>query len=205
MEIYAMLRFLKTTVYGGILFLVPIVIFIAIIGKALEITNKLAIPIAGLLGIDKIIGIAFAELLSIGFLVLICFIAGLAAKTPRAKKFAQSLETNVLEKIPAYELLKVKTQSVLKPEETEGMNPIFARFDDSWQLAFEIERIEQGKVVIFLPGAPDPWSGSVCIVTEDRVTPLDLTVKSAVELMRRLGKGSTEAMPSPHGFSKTSV
>lgn len=97
-----MLQFLKTTVYGGILFLVPIVIFIAIMGKALQITNKLAIPIAGLLGIDKIIGIAFAELLSIGILVLICFIAGLVAKTPRAKKFAQSMETNVLEKIPAY-------------------------------------------------------------------------------------------------------
>ena len=134
-----MLQFLKTTVYGGILFLVPIVIFIAIMGKALQITNKLAIPIAGLLGIDKIIGIAFAELLSIGILVLICFIAGLVAKTPRAKKFAQYIETNVLEKIPAYELLKVKTHSVLKPSEIEGMSPITARFDDSWQLAFEIE------------------------------------------------------------------
>ncbi len=200
-----MLRFLKTTVHGGILFLVPIVIFIAIIGKALQITNKLAIPIAGLLGIDKIIGIAFAELLSIGILVLICFIAGLAAKTPRAKKFVRSLETNVLEKIPAYELLKAKTQSVLKPEAIEGMSPITARFDDSWQIAFEIDRIEEGKVVIFLPGAPDPWSGSVCIVTEDRVKPLDLTVKSAVDLMKRLGKGSTEAMSSPHGFIKSSV
>lgn len=94
---------------------------------------------------------------------------------------------------------------MLKPSEIEGMSPITARFDDSWQLAFEIERIEEGNVVIFLPGVPDPWSGSVCIVTEDRVTPLDLTVKSAVELMRRLGKGSIEAMPGPHGFSKTSV
>ena len=116
-----MLRVLKTAVYGDTLFLVPIVIFIAIIGRALQITNKLAILIAGLLSIDKIIG------------------------------------------------------------------------------------IEEGKVVIFLPGAPDPWSGSVCIVTEDRVTPLDLTVKSQVELMRRHGMGSIEAMPGPHGFSRTSV
>ena len=200
-----MLRFLKTTVLGGILFLVPIIIFIAIIGKALEITNKLAIPIAELLGVDKIVGIAVAELLAIGILVLVCFIAGLAAKTLHAKKFVQSLETNILEKIPAYELLKAKTQSVLKPEETEGMSPVTARFDDSWQLAFEIERIESGKVVIFLPGAPDPWSGSVCIVTQDRVSPLDLTVKSVVDLMKRLGKGSTDSLMDSKGFSKASV
>lgn len=186
-----MLRFLKTTVLGGILFLVPIIIFIAVIGKALQITNKLAIPIAGLLGADKILGIAVAELLAIGILVLICFIAGLAAKTPRAKKFVQSLEVNVLEKIPAYELLKAKTQSALNFEDEEGMSPVMARFDDSWQLAFEIERIEGGKVVIFMPGAPEPWSGSVCVVTEDRITSLNLTVKSAVNLMKRLGKGTT--------------
>jgi len=200
-----MLRFLKTTVLGGILFLVPIIIFIAIIGKALKITNKLANPIVGLLGVDAIAGIAVAQLLAIGILVLICFIAGLAAKTPRAKKFVQSLEVNVLEKIPAYELLKAKTQNALNFEDTEAMSPVMARFDDSLQLAIEIERIEGGHVVIFLPGAPDPWSGSVCVVTEDRITPLDLTVKSATNLMKRLGKGSIDALSNPQGFSKASV
>ena len=200
-----MLRFLKTTVLGGILFLVPIIIFIAIIGKALQITNKLATPIAGLLGVDAIAGIAVAQLLAIVILVLICFIAGLAAKTPRAKKFVKSLEVNVLEKIPAYELLKAKTHNALNFEDTEEACPVMARFDDSWQLAIEIERIEGGHVVIFLPGAPDPWSGSVCVVTEDRITPLDLTVKSATNLMKRLGKGSIDALSDPQGFSKASV
>jgi len=200
-----MLRFLKTTVLGGILFLLPIVIFIAVIGKALQITSKFAVPIAGLLGADKIVGVAVAELLAIALLVLICFIAGLAAKTQWAKKFVQSLETNILEKIPVYELLKTKTQSALSFEETEGMCPVAARFDDSWQLAFEVERIEGGKVVLFVPGAPDPWSGSVCVVTKDRITPLDLTVKSTVNLMKRLGKGTTAALPNLKGLGNASA
>lgn len=200
-----MLRFLKTTVLGGILFLVPIIVFIAIIGKALQITGKLAIPIAGLLGADKLVGIAVAELIAIALLVLICFIAGLAAKTPRAKKIVQYLEVNVLEKIPVYELLKTKAQSALSFEETEGMSPAAVRFDDSWQVAFEIERIEDGKVVLFLPGAPDPWAGSVCVVTEDRVAPLGLTVKSAVNLMKRLGKGTTDALPDLKGLRNASA
>lgn len=187
-----MLRFLKTTVLGGILFLVPIIIFIVFVNKALQITNKLATPIAGLLNIDSIGGTAVVDSLAIGILVIICFIAGLIAKTPGAKRFSQSLEINVLEKIPAYALLKTKTQSILNPEDIDNLVAVTARFDDYWQIAFEIERLKDGSVVIYLPGSPDPWSGSVCVVTEDRITPLDVTIKSAAKLMKKLGRGTSE-------------
>jgi hypothetical protein len=33
-------------------------------------------------------------------------------------------------------------------------------------------------------------------VTEDRATKLDMTVKLAVNLMKRLGKGTTDALPN---------
>ena len=198
-----MFGFIRTTILGGLLFLFPIVFLIAIFGKALEITNKLSSPLAGLLPIDSIGGLAVVKLLSLVILVLICFLAGLAARTVLAGKFVQSLETNVLGKIPAYTLLKSKAESVLRPETIRDMCPVLGRFDDSWQLAFEIERIQGGKVVVFLPGAPDPWSGSVCVMTEDRITPLDLTVKSAADIMKRLGKGSSGALRAPLSFNKS--
>jgi len=190
-----MLRFIKTTVLGGILFLVPIVAFIIILGKAQQITHKISVPIAGLLDLDTVAGIAVSELIAIGILVLICFLAGLAAERPRVKRWVRSLEANVLGKIPAYDLLKTKAESALDFENNEKLQPVMVRFDDSRQLAFEVERIPGGDVVIFLPGAPDPWSGSVCVVSEDRVTLLELTVKASVNLMKRLGKGSSEALP----------
>jgi uncharacterized membrane protein len=205
MKGFIMFRFIRTTVLGGLLFLFPIVFVVAIIGKALEITNKLSAPLAGLLSVDSIGGLAVVELLALVILVLICFLAGLAARTALAGKLAQSLETKVLGKIPAYTLLKSKAESVLRPEDIAGMCPVLGRFDDSWQLAFEIERMAGGKVVVFLPGAPDPWSGSVCVMTEDRITPLDLTVKSAADIMKRLGKGSTGALRDPLSFNKSSV
>ncbi len=198
-EDWVMLKFLKTTVLGGILFLVPIIIFIVFVNKGLQITNKLATPLAGFLNIDSIGGTAVVELLAIGILVIICFIAGLAAKTPSAKKFSQALEINVLEKIPAYALLKTKTQSILSSEDIDNLVAVAARFDGSWQIAFEIERLKDGSVVIFLPGSPDPWSGSVCIMTEDRITPLDLTIKSAAQLMKKLGRGTSDTLQNTPG------
>ena len=74
------------------------------------------------------------------------------------------------------------------------MTPVLARFDDSWQIAFEIERIEDRAVVIFLPGAPDPWSGSMCVVTADRITQLDQSIPYVAKIAKRLGRGANEAL-----------
>jgi uncharacterized membrane protein len=74
------------------------------------------------------------------------------------------------------------------------MSVVVVRFDDFWQIGFEIERIEGGKVALFLPGSPDPWSGSVCVAEEDRVAPLDLPVATVATMARRLGRGANEAL-----------
>jgi len=195
-----MTRFIKTTILGGILFLVPIVIFLAVIGKALELSNLIAGPLAERLFVESVGGFAVVQVLAVVILIAVCFVAGLAARTTTAKKVVTALETNVLDKIPAYELLKAKTQSVLSPDEMQSLRPALTRFDDSWQLVFEIERLVDDKVLVFLPGSPDPWSGSVCIVTDDRVSPLDMTVKAAADLMKRLGRGATDTIQRTHVF-----
>lgn len=134
-------------------------------------------------------GVAVAHVLAIVFLLLICFIAGMLAR-----KAVGALEANVLSRLPAYALLKTKTQSMLSPDDIEGMAVVVVRFDDLWQIGFEIEPSEGGKVAVFLPGSPDPWSGSVCIAEEDRVTPLDLPVAASGNMVRRLGRGANEAL-----------
>ncbi len=52
--------------------------------------------------------------------------------------------------------------------EAKSMQPMLVRFDDNSQLGFEIERLDNGQVVIYLPGAPGPWSGSVAYFSADR-------------------------------------
>jgi uncharacterized membrane protein len=189
-----MLRLIRTTIIGGILFLVPIAILVAAIGKGLQITGALAKPLAQALPVDMIGGFAVAQVLAIMLLLLICFLAGLLARAALARRLVAALEVNVLAKLPAYALLKTKTQSMLSPDDIEGMSVAVVRFDDAWQIGFEIERIEGGKVALYLPGAPDPWSGGVCVMEEDRVTPLDLPVAVVTHMVRRLGRGANEAL-----------
>jgi uncharacterized membrane protein len=190
-----MFRFIKTTVLGGIVFLIPVIIFTFVIRKALEFTNKLATPLAKLLPVDSVGDLAITHLLAILILILICFLSGIAAKTTYARKLVKSLEANFLEKIPAYALAKAKAETMFSGEDSVGSKkPVMVRFDDSWQFAFEIDRVEDDKAVLFLPGSPDPWSGAVSIVALERITPLDITIKSVTGLMKHLGKGTNEAL-----------
>jgi len=93
------MKFLRTTVLGGVVFLVPIVVLAILIGKALQWTGKLATPLARVLPIETIGVIAIVHILALAILILVCFVAGLAAKTAAARRLVSSLESNILERI----------------------------------------------------------------------------------------------------------
>jgi len=69
---------------------------------------------------------------------------------------------------------------------------VIVKFDDNAQIAFEIERTERGNVVVYLPGSPNPWSGSVGYFEEDRVERLEMSVPDAINNIRHLGRGSAK-------------
>jgi len=58
--------------------------------------------------------------------------------------------------------------------------------------SFEIERTAEGNVVVYLPGAPNPWSGTVVYLEPGRVEKLDMSVADAVKSIQALGRGSAK-------------
>jgi len=184
------MNFIKTTTIGGIVFMVPIIIIIVILGKAFELMLKVARPIDKLIPIESIGGIAVANLLALLAILVVCFVAGVAARSPLAKKFYRAIDNGLLA-IPGYAFVKAHTDSMkLGQAEAKSMQPVMVRFDDNSQIGFEIERLDKGQVVIYLPGAPDPWSGRVVYFHTDRVKKLELSVSEAINNISRLGRGS---------------
>jgi len=187
-------QFLTTTVIGGIVFLVPIIVCILILEKAFKVMRKVAMPLAHTLPIDSIAGVLIADVIAIAAIVLACFIAGLIAKTALAAQLVAWLESNLLSRIPVYTFIKGMTDSIAGLEESENLKPVLARYDDNWQIAFEVERIDGQHVVIYVPGAPDPWAGGVSIMSADRIQPLDLPMNVAIRHVKRLGQGANDLL-----------
>jgi len=184
------MQFLKTTIIGGLVFMVPVVVVVAILGKAFAIMMLVAKPLGALIPMDSIGGIAFANLLALMAIFLCCFIAGVIAQSAIAKKAHDVIDSALLT-IPGYELVKGFTDSMNSSEEAaNSLLPVLVHFDDNGQIGFEIERDEEGNVVVYLPGAPSPWSGSVAYFKEERVKSLDISIPEAMASIRNLGRGS---------------
>ena len=185
-----MLNFIKTTVIGGIVFLVPVILFIIILLKAFEILAVLAKPFADVIAIDTIGGFAVANVITITLIILFCFFAGLVAKSAISAKFLQWLESTILNKIPIYAFVKGVTESVAGIQSNKGLKPVLLQFDDKSQIALEVERIDGNLVTVFVPGSPNPWAGFVLVMNADRVKPLDISITAAIKQATDFGQGT---------------
>ena len=65
------------------------------VGKALELTGGIATPLATVIPVESIGALAVVEILAVAILVLVCFLAGLSAKTMVAKKLANALARTI--------------------------------------------------------------------------------------------------------------
>ena len=185
------MNFIKTTIIGGLVFMVPIVIIVAIVGKAFRIMLMVAAPLMAYIPTGSIGGIAVVNLLLLLMIVLLCFIAGLIARSAVAKRIYRSLDAT-LQAIPGYAFIKGYTDSMSNTEEAaKSLLPVLVRFDDNAQIAFEVERTGDN-VVVYLPGAPNPWSGSVAYFHVERVKRLDMTLSQAVSNIQKIGRGSAD-------------
>lgn len=188
------MNMLRTTVIGGVVFLIPVIIVVAIFGRAFRFMMKVIAPLEKAIPLGSVAGVAVINILAIIALFVLCFLAGLVAKSNVARKAVSKLEGGLLMAIPGYNFIKAVTGSLGGEEGEEHMIPVFVRFDDLAQVAFEVERAEDGQVVVYLPGAPNATSGSVILMEPDRVTRIEASVAKTMRSMRSLGKGSAELL-----------
>jgi len=190
----ALAEFVRTTLIGGVFFLVPMVLIILVVRHALGILRTVAQPLAELLPFKTVAGVGVATLVSALALLLICFAAGLVARTEPGRRLNQWLEWNLLRLVPGYTILKGVVESATGLESESKHAVALARIEDAWQLAFIIEEHEGGLLTVFVPGAPTPWAGSLYYLTEDRVKRLTVPAISALAAIKRLGAGSKEML-----------
>jgi uncharacterized membrane protein len=87
-------------------------------------------------------------------------------------------------------MIKSTGASFVGFEENSSVKTVLARIEDAWQYGFLIEEIEGDQCVVYIPGAPNPMSGSVYILENSRIKKTDIPLSAAMKSLRGLGKGS---------------
>lgn len=184
----------KTTLIGGALFLVPLVVLIMVLGKAIGVMMVVATPMADVLPIDTVGGVALANLLALLGVLVVCYIAGLVARIAMAGKAVKALESRVLMNIPGYTMVKGIT-SGLDPAESEGMKPVLLTLGSAQRIGLEIEVLADGRSVVYIPSPPSTWSGITQILPAEQVEYLDVSIMTIMEYTEQFNRG-TDALLS---------
>jgi uncharacterized membrane protein len=188
-------EFLRTTIFGGVVFLVPLVLILIVLRHALQLAMKLAHPIAELMPDGGISRPALATLVAALILVLIAFVAGLASRTTVGRRLTRWFEESLLGGLPQYRMAKSVAESFAHVEsDAAQMRPALVLIDEGWQLAYRLEDLPGGWVAVFVPQSPTPMSGNVLYVKSERVRPLHVPMKDVILLVKRLGVGSSAAL-----------
>jgi uncharacterized membrane protein len=183
----AISHFLRTTILGGALFLMPIVVLAFLLNKAFEYARRGLKPVAKLIPDQLVSGATMEAVLAIGLIVLLCFLAGLFARTVLAQNIVSELESQVLSKVPAYGYLKQAGSSMMGLGEMAEHPVVLAQIEGAWRLGVQTDMAASGLAAVFIPNSPNTFSGSVFFVASDKVRPLDLPLASALNCLEQLG------------------
>jgi len=186
-------NFIKTTIIGGVVFLVPLVFLIFIFGKAINFMMVIATPLADWLPVDTVGGVALANLLAVLAVIVVSFIAGLVARHTMASGMVKKLESKVLINIPGYTMIK-GIKSGFDTSESEAMRPIAVQLGSAERIALEVEKLPDGRSMVYIPSAPSAWSGITQILPADQVTYLDVPVTKIMELTEKFGHGADDVL-----------
>jgi uncharacterized membrane protein len=124
------IRFLKTTIVGGLLFLLPLVLVALLLSHALRFAGKAVGPISEFLTLDRVFGPAAEESLAVLILVFISLAAGLIARTRFGRDIMRRTENSFLGGLPQYRLVKSVAEGFAQIENAENLKPVLVI--DTW-------------------------------------------------------------------------
>ncbi len=134
-------------------------------------------------------GIALATVAAVLLLVALCWGAGVLARAALGRRLSTSFEEKLTAVYPRYHVIKAMSQGLHGMVGRQVLEPVLISFDDHQLVAYAVERLADDRVVLFLPGAPDVWSGSVLLVPAARVQPLAADPAALSKSLAALGRG----------------
>lgn len=198
--------FLKTTAIGGLIFLLPLAVVGGLLGYIYNVVMAIYQPLAKYLPVSTAAGTAVLFLVAVGILVMLCFACGLAARRAIARKFSEKIEKHLVMVFPKYAIYKdIVAGNIGGDALAPSLVPVTVRLDDCLRIGYEAGRTSRGLAIVYLPGSPDPWMGSVVLAEPDRVEPLDVDFNETAAICERLGRGSVELLASIQASRPASI
>jgi len=186
-------EFLKSTVVGGLLVILPMAVFLFILTWVFGLVRKAISPLTTVVMQKSPLQGVVADVLVIALLIVACFAVGVIVRTKLGKWLYSVLESKILLRAPGYSLIKETVSQFLgknkSPFSSVALVQIFG--NETLVSAFITDEHEDGSCTVFVPTGPNPTSGNIYHLPQDQVHPVDISVEDAMRSIISCGAGSS--------------
>ncbi len=187
--------FLKATTLGGLFVLLPVVMLFVMIAKVVVTMRSAAQAVLGALSGQGSV-VAELPMLYAGLIVIaISFVLGLMMISQLGRSVGNWIERTLLFRIPGYTALRAIVGGLASAECEGVVKPGLMKTGEGAEaFVFITEDHGDGKLTVFLPGTPNPGSGTVLIVPKDHVRTLHVRITGITQALQQWGVGSAKLL-----------
>lgn len=190
-----MFKYLKNALFRGLVVLIPVVLIYLTLRELLDVMIAIATPIADLVSDDWIREGDPVRLIAFVLIVLTALIIGLAWTAKPTRRGVEWLESNSLNHLPMYRIMKSLVGAFLDLEDEESFKPACWRHEDgSLEPIFVIGEHGEDMLVVMQPWTPTPFAGSVRVVPRSQVDMVPVTLDEYSLALTHFGLGLSEAL-----------
>jgi uncharacterized membrane protein len=183
-----LLEFLKMTLVGGLLVVLPLWVSLLLLLKAIKSALALLEPIA------KLVPQKFVhhDVVALCLLILICFAVGLVIRTELGKRIGDWLEQHLLGRLPGFSIVRGMVGQFGGAKDEQSFQPALVEIEEALVPAFIIEKHADGQFTVFVSSSPTPMAGAIYILQPERVHPVDVPLRKAMVCVTKWGAGAAE-------------
>lgn len=190
--------FVKTTVLGGLVVILPVTIIVAVFSWLYLKVTDLIQPLTNI--IIKIVGLKefIADIVVIAVIVSFCFAIGLSIRTQWGRFVHEKLESKVLKIAPGYNLVKETVLQFLGHKQTPFSRVALVQLFENQTLAtaFITDEHDDGLYTVFVPTGPNPTSGQIFHLRKQFVHPINAGIDDTMRSIISCGAGSKRLLAS---------
>jgi uncharacterized membrane protein len=134
-----------------------------------------------------------ANVIVLSLIVVTCFFVGVFVKTRLGKWIYETMERWIFHKTPGYVMIKETLMQFFGNEKLPFSDVALVRIYDSDTLmtAYVADKLN-GYYTVFVPTGPNPTSGNIFHLKEDRVQIVSVSIEEAMRSIISCGAGSSK-------------
>ncbi len=182
------LQFLKTTIIGGLVVIVPVAILVYAVGEIFITLIEITTPLTAWMPFHPAVNALLASTTAIAMIIALCFFAGLIFNTLWGNAVRNWLEKKIFSRIPMYSALKGLTQRFAGIEDA-GFPVVEVDLYGSQcrVLGVAVEQLPDGRNAVYIPSSPVATVGQMAIVPHDLIRVVDTSLAEMFTAVSQMG------------------